>query len=79
MNENPDGKDPQIAKGTQQVTCWLSIEPVDDISFTENDEGLQRQRRNKKIWSQSYFLSIIIISYFFVIFCILIRLKPVFE
>lgn len=48
MDEDPDGKDPQWAEGTQQVTGWFSVEPVDDISLTENDEGLQRNRKNRK-------------------------------
>lgn len=41
MDEDPDGKDPERTEGTQQVTGWFSVKPEDDVSFTENDEGLE--------------------------------------
>lgn len=34
MNQDPDGDGPQTTEWTQQVTGWIGIEPVDDVSFT---------------------------------------------
>lgn len=45
MDEDPDGNNPQRVERTQQVTGWFSVKPVDDVSFTEHDEGLQRHRQ----------------------------------
>lgn len=45
MDQNLDGNDPQTTEWTQQVTGWLRIKPVDDVSFTEHDECLQVRDR----------------------------------
>lgn len=44
MNEDLDGEAPQWVERSQQVTGGLRIKPVDDVSFAEHDERLQRQR-----------------------------------
>lgn len=49
MDEDPDGNKPQTTERTQQVTGWLRIKPVDDVSFTEDDERLQRQVRDRQV------------------------------
>lgn len=45
MNEDLDGDGPQGAERAQQVTRPLSTKPVEDVSFTEHDEGLQRDTK----------------------------------
>lgn len=48
MIQGLDGGCPQWVEWTQQVTRRLSIEPVDDVPFTEHDERLQvRQVRGQ--------------------------------
>lgn len=42
MDEDLDGDGPQRVEWTEQVTRRLCVKPVDDVSFTEHDEGLQR-------------------------------------
>lgn len=49
MNEDPDGKDPQQVQWTQQVTSRIRIKPVDNVSFTEHNVCLQRDRQVKDI------------------------------
>lgn len=44
MEEDLDGGGPHWAERTQQVAGRLSIKPVDDVSFTKHDKGLQRGR-----------------------------------
>lgn len=44
MDEDLDGEGPQRVEWTEQVTRRLRVKPVDDVSFTEHDEGLQRDR-----------------------------------
>jgi len=41
MDQDPDGEDPQTTERAQPVTGGLGIKSVDDVSFTEHDEGLQ--------------------------------------
>lgn len=47
MIEDLDGEVPQRAEWTQQATGRLSIKPVDDVSSTERDEGLQVRHRSE--------------------------------
>lgn len=47
MNENLDSTNPQLVKRTQQVTGRLSVKPVDDVSFTEHNKRLQKDRGHK--------------------------------
>lgn len=48
MNEDPDGAGPQRVEGAQQVAGRISIEPVDDVSFTEHNECLQTHSRHER-------------------------------
>lgn len=43
MNEDLNGDGSQWVEGTQQVTGRISVEPVDDVTFTEHNECLQTQ------------------------------------
>ena len=40
MDEDLDGAGPQGAEGAEQVARWISVEPVDGVSFIDHDEGL---------------------------------------
>lgn len=50
MKKGLDGEGPQRVEWTQQVTRQVSTKPVNDVSFTENHEGLQRDRWGTDRW-----------------------------
>lgn len=44
MDEDSDGKSADGVKGSEEVTGWLHIEPVDCIPFADHDESLQKPK-----------------------------------
>lgn len=44
MNEDLDGKGPQRVERTEQVTRRLSVKPEDDVSFSQHNKCLERER-----------------------------------
>lgn len=41
MNEDLDGSGPPDTERTEKVARWISVKPVDGVSFIDHNEGLQ--------------------------------------